>query len=180
MAGPAEIVIAGAWFPSEPGLADATWLLFTAAAVTLPTAALVAILRYRLYQIDRLIGRTFVFGSLTAILAGLYASSIRLFTSIFVGLTGESSDAALVLTTLVLATTFTPIKQRLETVAKERFHDPGPGGPRAAADQPAAPGTADLEQRMEKIARRVTREVLATERSTQDDASRTVEDGGGS
>ena len=139
-AGLLEIVMAGAWFPVASGAADASWLLFTAAVVTVPAAALVAILRYRLYDIDRLIGRTFVYGSLTAILAGLYAASIRLFTAAFVAFTGQSSDGALVLSTLVLATTFTPIKGRLETVARERLHDPGRPGTAVAPVEGVSPG----------------------------------------
>ncbi|HVQ23351.1 MAG TPA: hypothetical protein VMT36_08760, partial [Candidatus Saccharimonadia bacterium] len=77
-------------------------------------AASVAILRYRLYDIETIIGRTLVYGGLTAILAGLYTAAIRLFNSLFSTVTGERSDLALVLTTLVLATTFTPIKAWLE------------------------------------------------------------------
>jgi hypothetical protein len=84
----------------------------------------VALLRHRLYDIDVLINRTFVYGSLVAILAGLYAASIQLFKVIFVGLTGDESDAAIVITTLILATTFTPIKNRLEEIAKRRFKEP--------------------------------------------------------
>ena len=100
------------------------WLLFSAAAIFVPVAAMIAILRHRLYEIDRIIGRTFVYGALTAILAGLYSAGIQLFTWFFKELTGQSSDGALVLTTLVLATTFTPIKRRLERIAAARLQEP--------------------------------------------------------
>lgn len=90
----------------------------------------IAILRYRLYDIDVIVDRALVYGALTAILAGLYAASIRLFQAIFTSVTGESSDAALVLTTLVLATSFTPIKRRLETIVERRY--------RAAGEDPRA------------------------------------------
>jgi len=136
-------------------------MVFTAAAITVPVAALIAITRYRLYDIDRLIGRTFVYGSLTAILAGVYAASIRSFTAFFVGVTGESSDTALVLTTLVLATSFTPIKQRLETVAGERFR------PAAPAPAPSLAAT-DFDERIEDIARRVSRELISQELGRSD------------
>ena len=82
-----------------------------------PFALALAIARYRLWEMDRLVERTFVYGVLTAILAGLYAASIRLLQTVFVFATGESSEAALVITTLILATTFTPIKNRLDKVA---------------------------------------------------------------
>ena len=82
-----------------------------------PIAVTVAIARYRLWEIDRLVERTFIYGALTAILAGLYAATIRLLEALFIGVTGQSSDAALIIATLVLATTFTPVKNRLEHLA---------------------------------------------------------------
>ena len=86
-----------------------------------PIAITIAILRYRLYDVDTIIGRAFVFGALTAILAGLYAASIRLFNAFFTAITGENSDLALVITTLILATTFTPIKSWLERIVESRL-----------------------------------------------------------
>jgi hypothetical protein len=82
-----------------------------------PLAVALAIARYRLYEIDHLVGRTFVYGALTAILAGLYAASVDFFQVLFTAATGEKSDAALVLTTLILAATFTPVKKRLDALA---------------------------------------------------------------
>ena len=95
-------------------------MLFCVGAIVVPLAALVAILRYHLYEIETIIGRTLVYGSLTAILAGIYTAGIRLFNWLFVEMTGEDSDVALVVTTLVLATTFTPIKTWLEAKVKDR------------------------------------------------------------
>ena len=83
----------------------------------------VAILRYRLYDIDLIINRTLVYGPLTAILAGTYIASIQLFRVVFVGLTGQTSDAAVVLTTLVIASAFTPLKGRLQTLVDQRFRE---------------------------------------------------------
>jgi hypothetical protein len=120
-------------FKAGSAIGDIVWLAFCAAATLIPIAALVAITRHNLYQIDTIIGRTFVYAGLTAILAGLYAASIRLFTWLFVEVTGESSDAALVLTTLVLATTFTPIKGRLEKVAATHWGEED-GKPARALD----------------------------------------------
>lgn len=104
-------------------------LLFLAGA--LPAIALIfAIFRYRLYDIDTIISRAFVYGALTAILAGLYAASITLFERAFTSMTG-GSDAAIVLTTLLLATSFTPVKLRLEHFVERRFGQPM-GQPSAA------------------------------------------------
>jgi hypothetical protein len=148
--------------PERAGLHDGLYALFVASTTALPVAILVAITRYRLYEIDRLISRTFVAGALAAILTGLYAASIRLFNALFVTLSGEESEAALVLTTLVLATTFTPIKGRLEKVAASRL-PPEEADPSLAAAMTAeqAPAVAvDLDARIEAIARRVAREVV--------------------
>jgi len=89
-----------------------------------PVAMGIAILRYRLYEIDTLINRAIVYGALTAILAGIYSASIGLFQRLFVAVVGEKSDAAIVITTLILATAFTPVKSWLQTAADQRFKAP--------------------------------------------------------
>jgi hypothetical protein len=124
--------------PADSPLGELVMVLFFFSAAIPPAATVVAISRYRLYDIDVIIGRAVVFGGLTAILAGMYAASIRLFNALFVGLTGESSEAVLVITTLILATTFTPIKGRLERLVASWM---GGAEPSAAAtavlDDPA-------------------------------------------
>jgi hypothetical protein len=98
------IFVVSLWSAFGPGstFGSLIWLAFCAASMFIPVAASIAILRYRLYEIDSIIGRTFVYAALTAILAGFYAAGIRAANWLFVEFTGESSDAALVLTTLVL------------------------------------------------------------------------------
>lgn len=88
-----------------------------------PLVILHSIRRYRLYEIDRILGRAFVYGAMTAFVAGVYTASIRLFRWGFTSLTGEGSDLALVITTLLLATTFTPIKRALESAVERSFAD---------------------------------------------------------
>lgn len=84
-----------------------------------------------------------------------YAASISLFQRLFVAVTGERSDAAIVITTLVLATTFTPIKQRLERVAKHQFGAPASstdsGGPSEAGD-PGDPSPRPHERELDALA----------------------------
>jgi hypothetical protein len=99
-------------------------LLTDLTALLLPITLGIAILRYRLWNIDLIINRTVLYVSLTAILAGLYAASITLSQKMFVALTGEASDAAIVLTTLVIVSAATPLKERLETVVDKRFKAP--------------------------------------------------------
>ena len=101
-------------------IAEATALI---AVTALPTAAGIAILRYRLYEIDIIINRTVVYVSLTAVLAGLYTAAVALFQRAIVAATGQSSDVAIVLTLFVLATVFTPIKNTLQSTA-DRYVKP--------------------------------------------------------
>lgn len=87
----------------------------------MPIAIGIAITRYRLYEIDRLINRALVYGSLTAILAGTFTAGVGLAQRIFVAATGETSDAALIGATLVIATLYAPLRKRLEAVVDRRF-----------------------------------------------------------
>jgi hypothetical protein len=96
-----------------PGWAAASAVLWWLAISVIPVTLAIAILRYRLYAI----------AALTAILAGLYAASISLFQRVFIALTGQKSDAAIVLTTLILASAFTSIKARLQAIVDRRFRD---------------------------------------------------------
>ena len=87
----------------------------------MPIAIGIAITRYRLYDIDRLINRALVYGSLTAILAGVFTAAVGLAQRLFVLATGETSDAAIVATTLIVATLYAPLRKRLEAVIDRRF-----------------------------------------------------------
>jgi hypothetical protein len=93
-------------------------------SIALPAAVGMAILRYRLWEIDILINRTLVYVPLTGILAGLYGASISLLQRGFVAITGTRSDGAVVLTTLILTSTFTPIKNALQSLVDRRFKTP--------------------------------------------------------
>jgi hypothetical protein len=115
-----------------------------AGSIAFPIAAVFAISRYRLFDIDLLIGRTLVYVPLMAILSGLYSAGIALFQRAFVALTGETSDAAIVLTVLLVATAFTPLRKALEAFADRRFpahhRDTAPAEP---APPVAAPGSGE-------------------------------------
>ena len=95
--------------------------------ILVPVAFGIAMRRYRLYEIDRILNRTIVFGGATALLAGVYTASIGLMQKIFVALTGERSDAAVILTTLLVAAAFTPLKARIDTYVKRNFGTDIPG-----------------------------------------------------
>jgi hypothetical protein len=109
--------------PTE-AIAMYRWLtirLFLLTIIPIPFAFAFSILRYRLWDIDALINRTIVYASLTAILAGLYTASIGLSQRLFVAFTGSTSDGAIVFTTLVVASAFTPVKSALQKVVDKYF-----------------------------------------------------------
>jgi hypothetical protein len=89
----------------------------------LPVSILIAIVRANLFSIDLIINRTLVYVPLTAILAGLYSASISLSQRIFMAVTGEKSDAAVVITTLILASAFTPVKSGLQGLVDKLFKE---------------------------------------------------------
>src|ERR671932_1071141 len=76
-----------------------------------PIAIGIAILRYRLYEIDTLINRTLVYGALTAMLALVYLGGVATTEAIFRALTGQQSTLAVVASTLAIATLFIPVRR---------------------------------------------------------------------
>jgi hypothetical protein len=98
--------------------------LLAVASVGVPIAMGVAILRYRLYDIDSLINRTLVYGSLTLLLAAVYFGGVTLTEAIFRTLTGqeEQPQLAIVVSTLVIAALFTPLRRRIQSFIDRRFY----------------------------------------------------------
>src|ERR671933_1292864 len=87
-----------------------------------PIAIGIAILRYRLYEIDLIINRTLVYGSLTVTLIALYFGGIVLLQRVFVALTGEKSTLAVVASTLVIAALFNPLRRQVQAFVDRRFY----------------------------------------------------------
>jgi hypothetical protein len=97
-------------------------VLTTVGVVSSPIAMGIAILRYRLYEIDIIINRTLVYGSLTATLVALYFVGIVVLQSLFVVLIGEKSTLAVVASTLMIAALFTPLRRRIQSFIDRRFY----------------------------------------------------------
>jgi hypothetical protein len=98
--------------------------LFLPGLLFFPAAVAAAILRYRLLEVDALVNRALVYAFLTAILAGVFTAAIGLSQRLFMAVTGEGSDAAIVLTTLIVAAAVTPVKNWLQTRVDRRLKDP--------------------------------------------------------
>jgi len=96
--------------------------IFAAISPAIPVSIGIAILRYRLYDIDRLINRTLVYGSLTVTLVALYLGGIVLLQGVFVLLTGQQSTLAVVASTLLIAATFNPLRRRIQSFIDRRFY----------------------------------------------------------
>jgi hypothetical protein len=87
-----------------------------------PVAAGIAVLRYRLYDIDRLINRTLVYGLLTALLAGVYAGAVLVLGQVFGGVGGEPPSWVVAGVTLAVAALFQPARRRIQQVVDRRFN----------------------------------------------------------
>jgi len=94
------------------------WLTLT----IVPIALSVAVLRYRLYEIDLIINRTLVYGGLTAMLVGVYVGTIVVLQGVLRALTGHESQLAIVASTLVVAALFNPLRRRIQAFIDRRFY----------------------------------------------------------
>ena len=123
-------VVIGLFFAPEAtwGSADApplVGILLDAVLLSyagVPIAVGFAVLKYRLYDIDLLINRALVYGSLTATLALVYVGGVVGLQSVFRAITGQGSTLAIVASTLAIAALFGPLRRRVQSLVDRRFY----------------------------------------------------------
>ena len=103
----------GRWFGAFVG---------TVAFLSLPVAAAVAVLKYRLYDIDLIIRKTATYGVLTLSLALVYLGGVAGLQRLLSPIVGEGNRLAVVASTLAIAALFVPLRRRIQTTIDRRFY----------------------------------------------------------
>jgi hypothetical protein len=101
-----------------PSLGNLPWVM----VIALPVSVGIAVLRYRLYDVDRLINRTLVYGSLTAILGLGYAGAVLVLGQVFGEVRGNPPSWAVAGATLAAAALFRPVRRRIQALVDRRFN----------------------------------------------------------
>ncbi len=118
----AAFFLGGELVPGPRLVADLLWAAGFVSLICLPIAAGIAILRHRLYDIDVVINRTLVYGTLTASLGLAYFGSVVLLQGFFRALTGDDSQLVIVASTLAIAALFDPLRRRIQDWVDRRFY----------------------------------------------------------
>ena len=124
----AEVVftLVAVFFPSLTQPGSFYWLLYnnisTYALLLLPLSLFIAMLHYRLWDIDNLINRALVYGTLTFLLAVIYFSLVFALQFLLRGVISQTNDAVIVVSTLAIAALFEPLRKRIQSIIDRRFY----------------------------------------------------------
>jgi hypothetical protein len=128
------------------------WLTCIAIVTTLPVTIAMAILRYRLWDIDVVIRRTLQYSIVSVVLGLVYFSAVTLLQSIFIAASGQSSAVVVVLSTLAIAALFSPLLRRVQETIDRWFYRRKYNADQAlAVFAAAARSETDLEQLSAKL-----------------------------
>ena len=103
-------------------LEELVFVYFPLMFAIVPISLVIAILRYRLWDIDLLVNRTLVYGMLTAMLAATYFGSVMLLQYAFRTVTDQGGAVAIVISTLTIAGLFQPLRRRIQVLIDRRFY----------------------------------------------------------
>ncbi len=106
---------------ASPAVAKALEIVIILAVLGLPVAAGIAVLRYRLYEIDRVISRTLAYAVVTGVLTVLFVGIVLGLQAALAGLT-QGETLAVAISTLVVAALFQPVRARVQRTADRRFN----------------------------------------------------------
>ena len=122
----AGFTLVAIFFPTFTQPGSLYWLLYnnigTYALLLIPISLLIAMLRYRLWDIDNLINRTLVYGTLTFLLALVYFGLIFSLQYLLRGLINQTNDIVIVISTLAIAALFEPLRKRIQSIIDRRFY----------------------------------------------------------
>jgi hypothetical protein len=144
------------FFPSLNQSDSLYWLLYNTtssfALLLIPLSLGIAILRYRLWDIDNLINRTLVYGTLTFLLALAYFGLIFVLQYLLRGVISQTNDVAIVVSTLVIYALFQPLRRRIQNLIDRRFYRRKYDAARTlAAFSATLRNEVDLEQLSERL-----------------------------